>query len=327
NAVCAQCHSPAGNQRFPTLNRANYDNASHHFHPDDTAGAQCVGCHMIERLYMGIDGRRDHSFRVPRPDLSDETGAPNVCTECHEDRNAAWAAAEIAQWFPDSDRRGPHFSQIFAAARRDPVATAENLLKIVENGRLPGLIRASALDLLHNIADEEIAARVAPLIGDGNPLVRAAAIAVQRGAPPIDRVQRLVSALEDPVRSVRIAAARGFLDAPVAGLPTRIAEAAENATGEWRASLLAKADYPETHMVLGGAALVLRNPRAAEHAFRETVRLDPQRLEAWTMIARILAASGDLDGAREALDDALAANPSSEGLQSLLRELNEMNLR
>ncbi len=317
NAVCAQCHSPAGNQRFSTLTQADYDNPSHHFHPEDSAGAQCVSCHMIERVYMGIDGRRDHSFRVPRPDLFLATGAPNACTDCHTDRNAAWAATEIAQRFPDSDRRGPHFSQTFAAARYDPAASAENLLGIAKHDGLPGVIRASALDLLRAVADEAIAARTAPLIDDDDPLVRAAAIAVQRGAPPTDRVQRIVPAFEDPARSVRIAAAREFLDAPVARLPTRIAEAARNATGEWRASLLAKADFPETHMAIGGAALVLRNPRAAENAFRETVRLDPQRVEAWAMIVRILAATGDLDGARVALDDPLAANPSSEVLRSL----------
>ena len=150
--------------------------------------------------------------------------------------------------------------------------------------------------------------------------MRAAAIAVQRGAPPMDRVQRLVPAFEDPARSVRIAAARAFLDAPVARLPARIAEAARNAAGEWRASLLAKTDFPETQMAIGGAALVLRNLRAAEQAFRETVRLDPQRVEAWAMIVRILAVTGDRDGARVALDDALAANPSSEVLQSLRGE-------
>ncbi len=282
---------------------------------------------MIERVYMGIDGRRDHSFRIPRPDLSGETGAPNVCTDCHSDRNAAWAAAEIAQRFPGSDQRGPHFSQTFAAARRDPAASVKNLLGIAEHDGLPGVIRASALDLLRAVADEEIAARVAPLIGDGSPLVRAAAIAVQRGALPIDRVQRLIPAFEDPAKSVRIAAAREFLGAPVARLPARTAEAVKNATAEWRASLLAKADYPETHMAIGGAALVLRNLRAAEQAFRETVRLDPQRLEAWTMIARILAATGDLNGARAALNDALAANPSSEVLQSLLGELNGVTPR
>ncbi|MHA1529851.1 MAG: cytochrome c3 family protein [Alphaproteobacteria bacterium] len=327
NAVCAQCHSPAGNPRFPALTLADYDDPSHSFHPEGSAGAQCVSCHMIERTYMGIDGRRDHSFRVPRPDLYLATGVPNACTDCHTDRNAAWAAAEIAQRFPGSDRRGPHFSQTFAAARHNPAASVESLLGIAEHDGLPGVIRASALDLLRAVTDEAIANRTAPLIEDGDPLVRAAAIAVQRGAPPTDRVQRLVPTFEDPVRAVRIAAAREFLGAPVARLPAQIAEAARNATGEWRASLFAKADFPETQMVIGGTALVLRNPRAAEQAFREAVRLDPQRVEAWAMIARILAATGDQDGVGVALDDALAANPSSEVLQSLLGELSGVNLR
>ena len=69
NAVCTQCHSPAGNLRFSTLSKNEYDDPSHHFHKPSTEGAQCKSCHMIERIYMGVDGRRDHSFRIPRPDL------------------------------------------------------------------------------------------------------------------------------------------------------------------------------------------------------------------------------------------------------------------
>ena len=32
---------------------------------------------------MVVDPRRDHSFRVPRPDLSVKLGTPNACTGCH----------------------------------------------------------------------------------------------------------------------------------------------------------------------------------------------------------------------------------------------------
>jgi len=317
NAVCTQCHSPAGNPRFPTLRKAAYDDPSHHFHNPGSESAQCKSCHMIERVYMGIDGRRDHSFRIPRPDLSAETGTPNACANCHAVRGASWATAEIARRFPDPDRRGPHFSQTFAAARNDPAAMAEKLLEISINKRLPGVIRASALDLLRAPADESIAARTASLLADTDPLVRAAAIGVQRGAASIERVRRLIPLFEDPMRSVRIAAAREFLDTPVASLPPSSSVAAEKAMQEWRASLLAKADYPEIHMAIGGAALVMRNPQAAEQAFRETVRLDPHMVVAWTMIVRILTAVGDRNGARTALEDALAANPSDEGLRSL----------
>ena len=44
-------------------------------------------------------------------------------------------------------------------------------------------------------------------------------------------------------------------------------------------------------------------------------------------VARILAPTGDLYGARAALNDALAANPSSDVLQSLLGEPNGVNPR
>ena len=325
NAVCTQCHSQAGNPRFPSILLVNYDDPSHHFHKPGSDGAACKSCHMIERVYMGIDGRRDHSFRIPRPDLSAETGTPNACTDCHAERGAPWATAEIARRFPDADRRGPHYSQTFAAARKDPATMAEKLLEISIDNGLSGVIRASALDLLRAPTDESIATRAAPLLADADPLVRAAAIGVQRGAAPIERMRRLLPLLEDPTRSVRIAAAREFLDSPVRSLSPSIAAAAEKAMEEWRASLLAKADYPEIHMAIGGAALVMRNPRAAEQAFRETVRLDPQMVEAWTMIVRILTAVGDRDGARTALEDALAANPSDEGLRSLNAALGARN--
>jgi len=197
---------------------------------------------------------------------------------------------------------------------------AEKLLEISIDDGLPSVIRASALDLLRAPTDERIAARAAPLLADADPLVRSAAIGVQRGAVPIERMRRLIPLFEDPMRSVRIAAAREILDTPVAGLPPSIAAAAEKATEEWRASLLAKADYPEIHIAIGGAALVMRNPQAAEKAFRETVRLDPQMVVAWTMIVRILTAVGDRDGAKAALEGALAANPSDEGLRSPPRD-------
>ena len=322
NAVCTQCHSPAGNSRFPTLRLADYNDPAHHFHEPGSEGARCASCHMIERAYMGIDWRRDHSFRIPRPDLSITIGAPNACTDCHADRDASWAAAEIAERFPDSAHRGPHFAEAFASARQNPSSTVDLLLAIAEDEDEPGIVRASALDMLRPVADAEIAARAAPLIGHGEALVRAAAVTLQRGAAPNQRLERLVPALDDTMQSVRISAARELLDAPIFQLPPAIATALQGALAEWRASLLAKADYPEAHLAIGGAALVLRNPRAGEQAFREAAYLDPQHVQAWTMVVRILAATGDMESARTTLDNALAVNPSSEALQSLSESLS-----
>lgn len=325
NAVCTQCHSAAGNDDFPTLRQATYDDPSHHFHKAGSSGAECKSCHMIERAYMGIDGRRDHSFRVPRPDLSAETEAPNACTDCHGDRDAAWAGEKIARHFPESSRRGPHFSQVFAAARKDPAGAFESLLSLAENGELPGIVRASALDLMRTAADPETAARVAVFIGDEDPLVRQAAVALQRGAMAQERLQRLLPALEDPLRAVRLSAARELLSIAPQELPPGDGAALQDGLAEWRASLFAKADFPETQMAIGGAALTLRNLRAAEYAFREAVSFDPQLEPAWNMIVRLRASAGDVAGARRALADALAANPENDSLLQLRRAFGQSN--
>ena len=321
NGVCTQCHSPAGNGRFPSLKRADYDTSGHHFHQPGSEGAHCQSCHMVERVYMRIDDRRDHSFRIPRPDLSEETGSPNACNDCHSDQTAEWAADEIVKQFPTSNRRQHHFSRTFARARRDPAGSVDALLAIAENDGLSGIVRGTALDLSSAVPDPAVATRAVPLIGDSDPLVRAAAIQVQRHAPPDERVRRLLPAIEDPVRSVRIAAARAFLGAPVAGLAPQSAAAVGAAMAEWRASLGAKADYPESHLAIGGAALIVRNLPAAEQAFREAVRLDPQSVDAWTMIIRLAAATGNLDGARAALSDARRANPENPILRSFEEEI------
>jgi formate-dependent nitrite reductase cytochrome c552 subunit len=84
NALCAQCHVPA-----------KYDTPAHHHHTMGTPGASCVECHMPATHYMVVDPRRDHSLRVPRPDLSVALGTPNACNNCHTkpEESAAWAAA------------------------------------------------------------------------------------------------------------------------------------------------------------------------------------------------------------------------------------------
>ncbi len=88
NAVCSRCHA-----------RAKYDTASHSFHEPSGAAGQCVSCHMPATTYMVVDPRRDHSLRVPRPDLSVQYGVPNACNQCHEDRSPQWAADWILEWY------------------------------------------------------------------------------------------------------------------------------------------------------------------------------------------------------------------------------------
>jgi hypothetical protein len=322
NAVCTRCHSPAGNPEFSTLTPADYDTPTHHFHEPGSEGAQCKSCHMIERVYMGVDGRRDHSFRVPRPDLAEETGSPDACTDCHSDRSADWAAARIAAWYPDSDRRDQHYGLTLARGRTDPVGAADDLAELAADAGQPGIVRATALWLMQRAGDAELATRAAPLLADPDPVVRAAAAGVQRAAPPQERVLRLVDLLADPVRSVRMAAAREMLGAPIARLPGTMAADLRAAMDEWQRALANRLDFPETHLQLGGMALTMQNLPAAEGAFREVVRLDPQQIEAWAVLARIAAATQGAVAARAVLGEALAINPEDPTLRQLEADLD-----
>ncbi|MEE8512721.1 MAG: cytochrome c3 family protein, partial [Acidiferrobacterales bacterium] len=327
NAVCTQCHNPSGNPDFPTLKKADYDTPSHHFHKPGSDGAQCKSCHMIERVYMGIDGRRDHSFRVPRPDLSVALGTPNACTDCHKDKSAAWASAEVTWRFPNSSNRGTHHAKPFAAARQGTggPAVAGWLLEIAQSTKDAGIVRATALDSLQLYATPEIAERAAGLLRDPDPLVRAAAIPLQRAAPPNIRARRVGSLLEDGRKSVRIAAARALLDILAARASPALTRSARRAMGEYQRSLAAKADFPEGQLVIAGTALVFRDYRVADRAFTEAVKMDPQRVDAWVMIARLRAAQGDVKGATNALRDGLAANPNDVNLTKILKDLLRSN--
>jgi predicted CXXCH cytochrome family protein len=320
NALCTQCHNSAGNPDFPSLRLADYDTTKHHFHKAGTEGALCKSCHMIERVYMGVDGRRDHSFRVPRPDLSVAMGTPNACTDCHKDKSAAWAAADLAIRFPDSPHRGAHFGSAIAAARQGKggAKTADQLADIALSRENAGIVRATALNLLQRYGSQKMATRVAGLLRDADPIVRAAATGPQRAAPMNVRIERVSPLLGDKRKAVRIAAVRTLIDIISAGGSPATTRAGQRGISEYQRSLAANADFPEIQLAIAGTAMVFRNLPVAERAFREATAMDPQLTNAWIMISRLRSAQGDVRGATKALLEGIAANPNDTTLSDAL---------
>ena len=135
--VCAQCHLPS-----------EFDTPKHTFHPQQSAGSQCINCHMPEKTFMVVDPRRDHSFKTPRPDLSELTGSPNACVLCHTDKDNNWAAAAMDQKLGDSWRNRPEFASAFHGARTGQAGASEKLNAVIRNPDFAPIVRASALDRL-----------------------------------------------------------------------------------------------------------------------------------------------------------------------------------
>ncbi|MDJ0991938.1 MAG: multiheme c-type cytochrome [Dinoroseobacter sp.] len=322
NAVCSQCHNPAGNPDYPSLTLGEYDSPEHHFHPMGSDGAQCKNCHMVERVYMGNDWRTDHSFRIPRPDLASQTGAPDACTTCHTEKTADWAAAQIEDWYPGAKNRGPHYGVVLASGRENAVAASEDLIALALDTEMPSIVRATALSLLERAGSFTAADDVAPLLADPDPLIRAAATRPQRAADIELRVKRLFPLLSDERRNVRIEAARSLLDVPPSAFADSETTAYQNALQDWRTTISTRLDFPETHLQLAGIAMTNRDFESAVRAFRQSVTLDPQRVDAWVMMVRIGAALGaSNDDLRQLLLEALDANPNDPDLQAMLAQV------
>src|ERR1700745_4405181 len=97
---------------------------------------------------MVVDVRRDHSFRVPRPDFSVSYGTPNACTQCHEDRSAKWASGAVAKWYGPNRRQEAQFVGAIDAGRRGLVGAERALAALAADVSQPGIARATGLSLV-----------------------------------------------------------------------------------------------------------------------------------------------------------------------------------
>jgi hypothetical protein len=100
---------------------------------------------MPQRNYMVVDPRRDHSFRVPRPDLSVKLGTPNACNVCHSDKNPQWAANAFGKWYKPGESPQQGYTEALHAGRMGEPAGETKLAAVAQQISLPAIARATAL--------------------------------------------------------------------------------------------------------------------------------------------------------------------------------------
>jgi predicted CXXCH cytochrome family protein len=312
NAVCTGCHSPKGDQRFPTAARL-FDDPSHHHHPPGSKGAQCVSCHMPAKDYMEVHARPDHSLRIPRPDLSQSLGTPNACTGCHADKPAAWASEAIDRWFGTDWRRHPQFAEAIAFGRAGKPEALAKLRQLTEEPEMPAIARATALDLLRGYGDGGLAAATEAL-GDPDPAVRRSAVAVLERARPGTRLAQVGPLLSDPVRAVRVEAARVLSSVPAADFEPVLRGRFDAALGEFRAVQEASLDMPGSHLNLAVLAENQGRPTEAVQRYLAALRLDPDFTPAQLNLARLYSTLGQPQDAERILREGIARVPSQGDL-------------
>ncbi len=306
NALCLRCHRSTA-----------FDTPEHHHHAPGSGAAECVACHAPTRDYMVVDARHDHSFRLPRPDLSQRLDTPNACTGCHTEQDAAWAASALDTWYGPAWRERPHFATTFAAVGAQGDDAWSALLTLARDPQQSAWVRASAWQLAAPLGGQWPGLAAQPL-HDPDPSVRIAALKMLEAAPADERLRLAAPSLEDPVRGVRLEAASLLADWYPRPLPEATTQALARALDEYEAYLDLNADWPGVNINRGNLRLRQGRFDAAISAYRRAAQLEPGLAAAYLGLAEIYRQLGQDDRAEQALRTGVAETPDAAALHHAL---------
>ena len=314
NALCLQCH------RADT-----YDTKEHHFHKkkgekgepvksadgrviyDVGTGAQCVQCHMPGRYYMGIDYRPDHSIRIPRPDLSIELGTPNACNRCHGDKTERWSDEFITKWYGPGRRA--HYGTIIDAGRKRLPSAHQDLIKLAADPLYPVIVRATALSLLGTYLPPETSPAYEAALVDDEALIRRTAVDHLSLADTKRPATLLTSVLYDPVKAVRLEAARRLTEIPDPQLDDSQKKKYQGALLGYQESMDYSGDFAFARYNLGNLYANLSQPERSVENYRAAIRIDNQFFPAKVNLAMLYNQLGRKDETEVLLREVVDSQP------------------
>ncbi|MFY0686714.1 MAG: tetratricopeptide repeat protein [Cyclobacteriaceae bacterium] len=277
NKLCMSCHEP------------RYDSREHHFHAIDTESSKCVNCHMTGRTYMGNDFRRDHSFRIPRPDQSVKFGTSNACTGCHSDKSNKWAAETVVRWY--GPERKDHFSDhLLAGYHGDP----EALEKLMSGEQYPEIARATAISYYTDqLLTPEQVDQIKNFLSNPKPMIRNEAV---RGLDKIGAnfSEYLPELLMDSIRLIRTSTARYMI---MNGLGQ--GEGFPKAESEYLDALDMNADFPSGQQNIALYRQSQGDIGGAISAYQKAIEMDNYANQARMNLALLLYQQGSQQEAEQ----------------------------
>jgi len=290
NKLCLQCHVPV-----------NYETEAHYFHKKDTEASQCINCHMTGKNYMGNDFRRDHSFRIPRPDQSEKYGTPNACTGCHTDKSNQWAANAIIERF--GEKRAPHFSDALLVSSQSNLTPSQRkeLDAFINDLAYPEIARATVIENLEYYNQEDYAPLLVAL-KDSSAIVRYHALSKFRNLAPQERISIALEHMKDSVKLVRIGAAQ-----LVIGLDENTLSGVDKSNfissrSELETMLFANADFSTGRMQLADYYLQNNDISNAIKHYEMALVKDSLLLPVFSNLATAYSLNNDFNNATKTLD-------------------------
>ena len=279
NKTCMQCHTP------------NYDSPTHTYHAINTAGSECKNCHAPGKLYMVNDLRHDHSFRVPRPDLSVKYGTPNACNNCHTNKSAQWAADAVVKWY--GPQRKYHFAEDLIPGSRADENSEAHLNRLIADTSVPNIIKATAANYLGNILTQSSKQTLLALLKDKDPMIRYESLrSLMHFGNAVSETFQVADLLKDRVRAVRIAAADLVQMLGTQSLSEEQQSDFQKARAELERNLLYQADFAH-----GNIAIADYYQRTKNYASAETFYLRALKKDSLANLARLnLASTYNIEG-------------------------------
>lgn len=313
--MCSDCHNPHSGQVFDQGNglctachKAEvFDRREHHHHKRNSTGAACKNCHMPETTYMVVDPRRDHSLRIPDPQISVEMGTPNACSQCHKDEDASWAQKHSLQWY--GTRAWPVFAETFNQAAQVVPGADRKLATLALDKKLPSIVRATAAELLHSYPGQVTLMAATQLIHDPEPLVRRAAVGLMELLPTGQRFELLSPLLEDSHATVKLAAARLLATAPLETLSPGQLKQGNQAMKIVIDSSMTTLDAPDIQSGLAQLYAGRGQYQQAEKAYQQALLIEPAFLPALLNLADLYRAKGEDWKSKPVLNKALSIEP------------------
>jgi len=299
NGLCTQCHQAE-----------KYDQAKHHFHKAASTGAQCVSCHMPTKTYMVVDPRRDHSIRVPRPDLSEKLGSPNACNQCHTEKSSEWATQAVIRWYGKKPTQ-THYGEQLAVARDGLEYAPDSLSSLANDQSRTEIVRASALERLQGFPSRTSIETAQQYIKHDLPLMRIAALRVLQMLPIQQRYQLGSSLLNDPVLAVRIEAARILVGAPLESMTPEQKQELDNAISEYIDAQRLSDDDAVAHLNLSNVYLQQSKIDLAETELLTARKLNPLFVPAMLNLADLYRSQYQESKSESLLREAVSVAPES----------------
>lgn len=312
NKTCVACHAPK-----------KYDVPTHTFHISEKS-TECISCHMPGKIYMGNDLRHDHSFRVPRPDLSVSYGTPNACNSCHTDKSNQVLAAAVAKWYGPA--RKYHFADDLIPGSRLDENSEEHLVKLIKDNNVPSIIKATAVFYLGSIQTENSLNTLLSCVQDKDSQVRYRVLRSLSNFPPSSWVEVVGPALSDKVRAVRIAAADLYITIPQEQIPDQYMVSFSSAQKELKNLLEYQTDFAVGNVMMADYYLKLKDYDNAEKFYWKGFKKDDKANYALLNLSAVYNMQGKNDQSLEVLEKARKNDPKNERIYYNLGLLyNEMN--